>query len=185
VTDALTTTTAPTVTLTAPTADATVGSTTRFAADATSTSPIKRVEFWVDSQQVASDAKAPYSAQVDLSSVPNGTHTVAARVFNADGQTASTASLVQVSRRIGRARAAAVRGAGSPALLSTIAAGPGTTRLAGQAPRQRMLQATLTRCNDRSGKVVGHARLRADGEGHLSATRTRAGLCVLALSLAS
>jgi hypothetical protein len=174
----------PTVTLTAPSADATVGSTTRLAATASSGSAIKRVEFWVDSKRVASDAKAPYRARVDLSSVRSGMHTVAARVFDAQGQAASTATLVKVSRRGGHGRAAAMRSSGRPAQLGTAAAGPDATQLAGHAPKQRMLQATLTRCGDINGRVVDRARLRADGQGHLSATRGRAGLCVLALSMA-
>jgi leucyl aminopeptidase len=173
------------VTLTAPTPGATVGPTARFAADATSTRAIKRVEFWVDSMRVAIDANAPYHKRVDLSSLRNGMHTVAARVFNIDGQTASTAMLVQVSRKAGRARAAAVLSAGSPALLGTVAAGPGKTQLAGQAAQGRMLQATLARCNDRSGRAVGRAQLRADGAGHLTAMRTSAGLCVMGISLPS
>jgi hypothetical protein len=112
-------------------------------------------------------------------------HTVAARAFDAQGQAASTAMLVRVSHGGGAARAAAVRSVGRSALLASAAAGPGATRFAGQAPKQRMLRATLTRCDDRKGKVVDRARLRADGDGRLSATRGRSGLCVLGLSLAS
>jgi len=48
-----------------------------------------------------------------------------------------------------------------------------------------MLQATLARCNDPSGKAVGSAQLRADGAGHLTAMRTSAGLCVMGISLPS
>jgi hypothetical protein len=174
-----------TVTLTAPGADATVGTAARFAADASSGSAIRRVEFWVDSQRVASDTTAPYSKRVDLSSVSSGTHTVAARAFDASGQTASSATVVRISRTGGRVRAAAVQSAGHSALLTTAAAGPDATRLAGQAPKQRILRATLARCGDRTAKVVDRARLRADGHGRLSATRGRSGLCVLGLSLAS
>jgi hypothetical protein len=84
----------PTVTLTAPAGDTTVGRTARFAADATSGSPISRVEFWVDSRRVAADTRVPYVAMVDLTSVRSGLRTVTARAFDSTGQAASTAVLV-------------------------------------------------------------------------------------------
>ena len=173
----------PTVTLTAPAGDATMGRTARFAANATSGSPISRVEFWVDSNRAASDRRIPYVATVDLTSVHSGMHTVTARAFDSTGQAASTAVLVRVSRTSGgRVRAAAVSSGGRATKLTSEAAGAGATQLAGQGPSRRMLAVTLTRCADRNGKVVDRARMRADAHGQLSATRARAGLCVLSLS---
>ena len=174
----------PTVTLTAPTADATVGTRARFAANATSGSPISRVEFWVDSNRVASDRRIPYVATVDLTLVHSGTHTMTARAFDSTGQAASTAILVRVSRTSsGRVRAAAVSSGGRATKLTSAAAGAGATQLAGQGPSHRMLAVTLTRCDDRKGKVVDRARMRADDHGQLSAPRARArSLCVLSLS---
>ena len=172
---------APTVTLTAPAADSTVGTTARFAADATSGRPISRVEFWVDSKRVVSDTRTPYTAMVDLTSVHTGTHTVTARAFDSTGQAASTAVLVRVSRTArGRVRAAAVSSGGRATKLTSAAAGAGATQLAGQGPSHRMLVVTLTRCDDRKGKVVDRARMRANDHGQLSTTRAREGLCVLA-----
>jgi Big-like domain-containing protein/parallel beta helix pectate lyase-like protein len=179
-------TSGPTVTLMSPTANSTVGRTARFSASAASPSGVSRVEFWVDGKRVARDSRAPYADRVDLSHVSNGMHTVTARAFDRSGQAASSAALVRVARSSGRARArAAVSGASRGALVSTAAAGPDATRLAGQAPKQRMLRVSLTRCADSKGAVADSARLRADGQGHVDGTRSKAGLCVLRLTLMS
>ena len=173
----------PTVTLTAPAADATVGTTARFAANATSAA---RSAAWSSGwTPTASPAtrRIPYVATVDLTSVHSGTHTMTARAFDSTGQAASTAILVRVSRTSsGRVRAAAVSSGGRATKLTSAAAGAGATQLAGQGPSHRMLAVTLTRCDDRKGKVVDRARMRADDHGQLSATRARADLCVLSLS---
>jgi hypothetical protein len=187
------TSSAPTVTLTAPTANSTVGSTVKLTASATAPSGVSKVEFWVDSKRVASDAKAPYSQKVSLpTSLRNGMHTVSARAFDASGAAASSASLVRVSRsssKKAKARAAAVLvvdvgGPRARALAATAVAGPDTTRLAGQAPKSRMLRVSLTRCGDANGAVADSLRLRPDGLGHVESTRNQAGLCVLRISLA-
>jgi Bacterial Ig domain/Bacterial Ig-like domain/Right handed beta helix region len=182
---------APTVTLTAPTANSTVGSTVKLTASATAPSGVSKVEFWVDSKRVASDATAPYGSKVTLpSSLRNGMHTVTARAFDTSGAAASSASLVRVSRSTGkksRARAARVVDVGGPrarALAATAVAGPDTTQVAGQAPKSRMLRVSLTRCGDANGAVADSLRLHPDGLGRVESTRNQAGLCVLRISLA-
>ena len=169
---------APAVILVAPTANASVSRTMRIAADATASSPISRVEFWVDRTRVAVDTRAPYTARVALGSLHVGMHTVTARAFDGSGRAASAAELVRVVR--GGVRAAAA----SPmtrALVATAPAGPDATQLAGQGPKRHTVRVTLTRCDDTRAGIVGRVRLRADGVGRLGATRGQAGLCVLAL----
>ena len=176
------------MTLTAPSADSTVGTTLKLAASASSSSGISRVEFWIDSTRLSSDAKAPYSARVSLpSSVSSGTHTLTARALDNAGGAASAAELVTVSRSStrSRVRVAAVSGPTRGVIVATAAAGPNSTRVAGQAPQQRMLRVALTSCTDRRGGVADTARLRADAQGRIDGKRGRAGLCVLRLAFVS
>jgi hypothetical protein len=182
-----TTTSVPTVTLSAPAADSTVSSSVRVAATATSPTGIRRVEFWVDSKKLATDKSAPYRATVSLpKTLKSGTHTVTARAFDGSGQAASSAELIKVSSRgKGRARAVSAMSAARGALLASAVAGPDSTRLAGQAPRQRTVRVALTSCSDRKGAVVDSTRLRADAQGRVDATRGKAGLCVLRMTLVS
>ena len=174
---------APTVTLLAPTARETVGRSIRFAATATSSRGISRVEFWLDDERVARDTSAPYTAREDVGWLRSGMHTVTARAFDRAGRSASSATLVRVASRYGGVRAAVARSAAPRALLTTAADGPYGTRLAGEAPRQRLLRVALTRCADRKGTVVDRVGLLSDGQGLTGATRARAGLCVLKLAL--
>ncbi|MEN3282949.1 MAG: Right handed beta helix region, partial [Solirubrobacteraceae bacterium] len=167
---------APSVTLTAPTTD---GRTLRLTANASA--GVVAVEFWVDRTRVASDARAPYAARIELDGLRSGTHTVTARAFNALGQGASAAITVRVSRSSGRARAAALSAKAAGAKLTSAPAGADATRLAGQGPKQRTVRVGLTRCDDGRGAVVDTVRLRADGRGRLDGTRGAAGLCVLTL----
>jgi hypothetical protein len=174
----------PTVALVAPTANSTVGTSTRFSANAWSPSGVSRVEFWVDKQRVATDSTAPYTSRVSLSGLRAGTHTVTARAFDNSGQAASSAELVNVSRASARSRArVAVSVARRGTLVDSAAAGPAATRLAGQAPKQRMLRVSLTRCDDATGAKVDSAHLRADGNGRVDGTSDGAGLCVLRMTL--
>jgi hypothetical protein len=175
----------PTVTLTAPVANSTVGRTIRFSATAASASGVRRVEFWVDNRRVASDTRAPYAGRAELSWLHSGMHTITARTFDKTGQAASSAALVRVVRRHGNLRAVALNLATRSALVATAAAGPDATRLAGQAPKQRMLRVTLSRCSDSKGAVAESARLRADSQGRVDGMRSTAGLCVLRLALMS
>jgi hypothetical protein len=174
----------PTVALVAPTANSTVGTSTRFSANASSPSGVSRVEFWVDKQRVATDSTAPYTSRVSLSGLRTGMHTVTARAFDTSGQAASSAALVKVSRASARSRARVAVSVASPgALVSSAVAGPDATRLAGQAPKQRMLRVSLTRCDDATGAKVDSAHLRADGNGRVDGTSDGAGLCVLRMTL--
>jgi hypothetical protein len=173
------------VTLTAPVANSTVGRSLKFSATAASASGIRRVEFWVDGSRVASDTRSPYSDRADLSSLHSGMHTITARAFDKSGQAASSAVLVRVERKRGATHAAVLNLSSRSAAVGTAAAGPAATWLAGQAPKQRTLRVTLTRCDDRDGTVADSAHLRADSKGRVDGMRNAAGLCVLRLALMS
>ena len=172
----------PTVTLTAPAADATVGRTASFAADAMSAAR-SAASSSGSTPSASPPTPAPVRPMVDLTSVRNGMHTVTARAFDSTGHAASTAVLVRVSRTAGgRMRAAALeqRWARDEAVQRGRRRRPRpSSRARGPASDARR---ALTRCDDRKGNVVDRARLRADDHGQLSATRARAGLCVLSLS---
>jgi hypothetical protein len=171
---------APTVTLTSPAANSTVGRTITFRADAASSAGIDRVEFWVDGSRVASDSSAPYGAKVTMRRMRSGTHTITARAFDRAGRSASSAVQVQYG---GGARAAAVRSARG-AQVSTTMAGPNATRVAGSGAAHHTVTVTLTRCADAKGRAAARAELRADGRGRVAAVRARAGLCVLRIATA-
>jgi hypothetical protein len=47
------------------------------------------------------------------------------------------------------------------------------------------VRVALTSCSDRKGAVVDSTRLRADAQGRVDATRGKAGLCVLRMTLVS
>ncbi|HEX2784696.1 MAG TPA: PQQ-dependent sugar dehydrogenase, partial [Ilumatobacteraceae bacterium] len=73
-------TTPPTVTLTAPTAGATVQGQVALSADASDDTAVLGVQFLLDGANFGTeDPTAPYSLNWDTTSIPNGTHMVAAR----------------------------------------------------------------------------------------------------------
>jgi chitodextrinase len=76
---------APTVSITAPTAGATIiGSTTitASAADNTGGSGVAKVEFYIDSTLVSTDTTSPYNFNWDPTSYPNGAHTISAKAYD-------------------------------------------------------------------------------------------------------
>lgn len=54
---------------------------------------VTRVEYLLDGQVVATDTTDPWSAQLDMSAVPEGTHQVAARAFDPTGNNGTTANM--------------------------------------------------------------------------------------------
>ncbi len=85
--------TPPTVTLTTPTAGATVSGTSTFSANATDNVGVTKVEFLVDGAVVATDTASPYTVSVDTKLFTNGAHTVIARASDAGGNTTPTAGV--------------------------------------------------------------------------------------------
>jgi peptidoglycan/xylan/chitin deacetylase (PgdA/CDA1 family)/archaellum component FlaF (FlaF/FlaG flagellin family) len=82
--------TPPGVTLTSPTAGATVSGTTNLTA-AVSGINAADVDFFVDGQAVGSVASSPFTLPWDSTSVPNGTHTIVASAFDASGNETDSA----------------------------------------------------------------------------------------------
>ena len=90
-------TTPPTVSLTAPTAGATVSGTVSISADAADNLGVASVQFKLDSAPLgAPDATAPYSLQWDSATATNGSHTLSAVASDAAGNS-TTSAPVQVT----------------------------------------------------------------------------------------
>jgi glucose/arabinose dehydrogenase/PKD repeat protein len=86
-------TTAPTVSMTAPAAGATVSSTVTLSANATDTVGVVGVQFLVDGNPVGQeDLSSPYSLAWDSRGATNGSHTVSARARDAAGNNATSAA---------------------------------------------------------------------------------------------
>ncbi len=91
--DVLNDTTAPTVTLTAPVASATLTGNVSLTATAADQSGVASVDFLVDGSVIASSTVAPYSASWSSTSVANGAHAVAAQATDVVGNRATTPSV--------------------------------------------------------------------------------------------
>jgi fibronectin type 3 domain-containing protein len=91
-------TTAPTVTLTSPANGATVsGSSVTISANASDNAGVSNVEFFVDGSLLASDTSSPYSTVWNSTAVPNGTHTILARAYDAARNSSSSTYTVNVN----------------------------------------------------------------------------------------
>ena len=84
--------TPPSVSITAPAAGATLEGTVYLSATATDNLEVKRVEFYVDGALAGSDTEYPYGHYAwDTRSVGNGTRTVTARAYDAEGNVGTSA----------------------------------------------------------------------------------------------
>ena len=86
-------TTAPAVSVTAPAPNATVSGTVTLSANASDNVGVARVEFLVDGGVLAADPSSPYSVSWNTPAVSNGTHTVAARAFDAANNFTTTSTV--------------------------------------------------------------------------------------------
>src|SRR5439155_4182144 len=104
--------TAPTVSITAPAANATVSSTVTVSANASDNVGVAGVQFEIDGAPLgAEDTTAPYSAAWDTTTVVDGAHTVTAIARDAAGNvTTSAAVTVTVAN-------------GIPPVISAVSAG--------------------------------------------------------------
>jgi hypothetical protein len=190
---------APTVTLTAPLAGSTFTSTLHMAAAAADDHGVSSVEFWVDGERVARDARAPYAASFTATkSTSYGVHTVAVRAFDAAGRARSAAVTVTRVRPSappggrharsthGRARAAGSSGAGQQQLVAvsvwrvvTAPADQAGTLLRGRGMPGRSAIVWLTGCADASGSVAAVMEVNAGADGTLYGRQPADGLCVL------
>ena len=89
---AVTDTTPPTVSLTAPAHGATVSGTITLSANASDNVGVTRVEFYRDGVLVISDTTSPYSTSFDTTTVTNGSHSFFAKAFDAAGNVATSSS---------------------------------------------------------------------------------------------
>ena len=94
--------TAPTATLTAPSAGAIVAGQTTLSANATDNVAVDHVDFLVDGASVGSDSSAPYSFDWNSATVVDGTHTIAARAFDSAGNqtTSSNVSVITTNTNL-------------------------------------------------------------------------------------
>jgi hypothetical protein len=76
-------TTAPTVSISAPTANAYVNGIATISANASDNVGVSRVDFYVDSILVGSDPSSPYSCSWDTMTFANSSHTLTAKAFDA------------------------------------------------------------------------------------------------------
>ena len=87
---------APTaVTLTAPTAGATVSGTITLSGTASDNVAVTKMDFFVDggTTAIGTDSQAPFSASYTTTGLTNGTHTFTAKAYDAAGNSASSAAV--------------------------------------------------------------------------------------------
>jgi hypothetical protein len=87
---------APSVTLTAPASGQTVSGTIALSAMAADDKAVSRVVFSVDSTTLATDTASPFSASLNTTTLANGTHTLKAQAFDAEGLSATAQVSVNV-----------------------------------------------------------------------------------------
>jgi hypothetical protein len=96
--DTLTVATPPTVSLTSPTAGATVTGTVTVSANATDSVGIAGVQFQLDGTNLGAEVTtAPYQISWDTTTASNGTHTLTAVAYNTSGLSATSSETVTVS----------------------------------------------------------------------------------------
>jgi fibronectin type 3 domain-containing protein len=89
-------TTAPTVSLTSPTANSTVSGAVAISANASDNIGVTKTEFYVNSSLVFTGSAAPYSYQWDTTKVVNGNQLVTAKAYDATGNVSSDSVTVIV-----------------------------------------------------------------------------------------
>lgn len=90
-------TTAPVVSLTAPTSGAEIsGPAVTISANATDNVGVASVEFMIDGETKASDSTSPYSFSWDSNSLADGTHTITAKAYDA-ARNSTTSSAINVT----------------------------------------------------------------------------------------
>jgi outer membrane protein assembly factor BamB len=95
-------TTPPTVSITSPTAGATVSGSVNVTANAADNVAVANVQFFVDGNALGSpDTTSPYSVPWDTTAVTNGTHTLTARATDTSGNVGTSAAVnVTVSNAV-------------------------------------------------------------------------------------
>jgi len=88
--------TPPAVAVTAPLAGQTVSGTVAYAANATDNAGVSRVEFFLGSAAILSDTAMPYGGTLDTTKLANGTHTLKAVAYDAEGLSATSQVSINV-----------------------------------------------------------------------------------------
>lgn len=86
-------TTPPTVSMTNPTAGATISGTSALSATATDNVGVTKVEFYVDGTLKNSDTTSPYSYSLDTTTLSNAAHSLTAKAYDAAGNVTTSASV--------------------------------------------------------------------------------------------
>ncbi len=86
-------TTAPTVSVTSPTAGATLSGTISLSANAADATGVAKVEFYVDGALKATDTTSPYTASLDTKTLTNASHNFTAKAFDAANNSATSANI--------------------------------------------------------------------------------------------
>lgn len=89
--------TPPSVTLTAPSAGATLSGNVSITATAADNTSVAKVEFYTDTTLVGSDTTAPYSVTVASTDLSNGSHLITARAYDAAGNVATDSRSITIS----------------------------------------------------------------------------------------
>lgn len=91
---------APTVSITAPGNGAAVSGTISVSATANDNTAVSKVDFYVDSQLIASDTSAPYVSDWDSKSLANGAHSITVKAYDAAGNMGSSAINIVVNNTV-------------------------------------------------------------------------------------
>jgi hypothetical protein len=93
VSNAVSDTTAPTCSISAPSAGATVSGTTAFSATASDNVGVAKVEFYVDSALKSTDTSSPYSYSWDTTTATNAAHSLLAKAYDAANNVGTSPSV--------------------------------------------------------------------------------------------
>lgn len=94
-------TTAPSVSVSSPTAGTTITGSATVAATATDNVGVSKVEFYADGVLKNTDTTAPYSYSLDTTTLTNGTHSLTAKAYDAANNSATSAAVsVSVSNAV-------------------------------------------------------------------------------------
>jgi len=85
--------TAPTVSVTAPSNNATVGGTVSVTASASDNVSVSKVEFYVNNALAATDTSSPFSYSWNTAMVTNGTYSIVAKAYDAAGNIGQSAAI--------------------------------------------------------------------------------------------
>jgi hypothetical protein len=90
-------TTAPSVAISDPANGATVSGTVHVSANASDNVGVAKVQFYVDSALAATYTTSPYAVELDTTKLTNGSHTIQAKAWDADGNSSTDTISVTVN----------------------------------------------------------------------------------------